>query len=144
MILIKGVNIATPISSKKLPITITIIKKNSFIFSPLEKIYANIIAGTNLQTRQVVSFAPDDQDEKITDVIHYQQAWFGTNNYYDYEFVLDSHQTQILVVTYNETTGEGKIYAKPFNVNSGLFSMTDQGETYDGFGEITAIAPVPR
>ena len=115
-----------------------------FYYATPEKIYANIIAGTNLQTRQVVSFAPDDQDEKITDVIHYQQAWFGTNNYYDYEFVLDSHQTQILVVTYNETTGEGKIYAKPFNVNSGLFSMTDQGETYDGFGEITAIAPVPR
>ena len=115
-----------------------------FYYATPEKIYANIIAGTNLQTRQVVSFAPDDQNEKITDVIHYQQAWFGTNNYYDYEFVLDSHQTHILIVTYNETTGEGKIYAKPFNVNSGLFSMTDQGETYGGFGEITAVTTVPR
>lgn len=116
-----------------------------FYYATQDKIYANIIAGTNVQTRQVISFSPDSPYEKITAITHYQQAWFGTHNYATYyDFVLNTHQTQMLICTYNETTGEGKIYAKPFNVNSGLFSMTDQGETYDGFGEITAITPVPR
>ena len=116
-----------------------------FYYATPDAVYANIIAGTNLQTRQITSFSPDSPDEKITAITHYQQAWFGTHNYAtDYDFVLDTHQTQMLIVTYNENTGEGKIYVKPFNLNSGLFSMTDQGETYDGFGEITAIAPVPR
>lgn len=118
-----------------------------FYYTTQDAVYTNIVAGSSVTTRKIANFTPEGPDEKITDIIHYQQAWFGmaqhsTSN--DYEFILDTHQTQMLIVTYNETTGEGKIYVKPFNVNSGLFSMTDQGEVYDGFGEITAITPTFR
>ena len=118
-----------------------------FYYVTPEAIYYNIVAGSSVTTRQIMTFAPDDPNEKITDIIHYQQAWYGMGGNTDsskYGFSLDTHQTQMLIVTYNETTGEGKIYAKPFNVNSGLFSMTDQGEVYDGFGEITANTPTFR
>ena len=44
---------------------------------------------------------------------------------------------------YNEKTGEGKIYLRPFNVSTGLFTSKNNG-TYGGFGEITAICPTFR
>lgn len=119
---------------------------NVFYYATPESVYANIITGDRITTRRV-SWTPDNTGEKITKIIHYQQAWYGTQNLDDnteYDFVLPTHQLQMLIVTYNESTGEGKIYLKPFNVNTGLFSMTDEGEVFEGFGEITAIASTPR
>ena len=116
-----------------------------FYYTTPENIYANVITGDRVTTRRV-PWTPDDPEEKITQIIHYQQAWYSTQGYgeNDYEFPLDTHRLQMLIVTYNESTGEGKIYLKPFNVNTGLFSMTDEGEVFEGFGEITAIASTPR
>ena len=119
---------------------------NLFYYATPDHIYANVVTGDRITTRQV-SWSPDSADEKITKIIHYQQAWYGTqllDTPSEYDFVLPTHQLQMLIVTYNESTGEGKIYLKPFNVNTGLFSMTDEGEVFDGFGEITAIASTPR
>ena len=49
----------------------------------------------------------------------------------------------MIITTYDETTGEGKIYLRPFNVSTGLFTMQSNG-TYGGFNEITAITPTLR
>lgn len=90
-----------------------------------------------------VSWAPDSDQESITMVKHYVQAWWGSMQYGSfnvYPFILPSHRTQMLIVTYNEATGEGKIYARPFNLATGMFTYKNGG-TFDGFGEITAIAP---
>ena len=50
---------------------------------------------------------------------------------------------QIVIFTYNEKTGEGKIYLRPFNVSTGLFTYKDNG-VYGGFGRITAAATTFR
>ena len=107
-------------------------------------IYATILAAGRVNTRKV-TWAPDSPDEKITSVRQYKQAWYGTHQYYpsDYEFLLDTHRLQLIITTYNETTGEGKIYLRPFNVSTGLFTAKNNG-TYGGFGEITAICPTFR
>ena len=47
------------------------------------------------------------------------------------------------VASYDETTGEGKIYLRPFNLSTGLFTMQNNG-VYDGFNEITALTTTLR
>ena len=49
----------------------------------------------------------------------------------------------MIITTYNDKTGEGKVYLRPFNVSTGLFTAKDNG-TYGGFGEITALCPTLR
>ena len=51
--------------------------------------------------------------------------------------------SQLMIFTYNESTGEGKIYLRPFNVSTGLFTYKDNG-VYGGFGRITAAASTFR
>lgn len=108
------------------------------------ELYATILAAGRVNTRKV-NWAPDSPDEKITSVKQYLQGWYGTHQYYlsDYEFLLDTHRLQLIITTYNEKTGEGKIYLRPFNVSTGLFTSKNNG-TYGGFGEITAICPTFR
>lgn len=47
----------------------------------------------------------------------------------------------MVIVTYNEKTGEGKFYLRPYNVSTGLFTYKDNG-SYGGFGKISSIAPL--
>lgn len=106
-----------------------------------ESIYATILAAGRVSTRKV-NWSPDSPDEKITGITQYKQAWYGVRSYSvnDYPFQLPTNRLQLIITTYNETTGEGKIYLRPFNVSTGLFTAQNNG-TYGGFGEITAICP---
>lgn len=103
------------------------------------KVYCVILSGGKASVHRL-SWSPDSHDERITSLKHYQQAWYGTRQYHpgSYEFILPSNRMQILITTYNEKTGEGKIYLKPFNVSTGMFQFKDNGE-FVGFGEITSI-----
>ena len=111
---------------------------NVFYYTTEESIYSNTIVGGNVVTKKV-NWKPDSPDEKITSIYHYQQAWYGTHQYSDeYEFVLPMHQLMMLMTTYNEKTGEGKIYPRMFNVTTGLFTFKTF-KPYDGFGKIQTM-----
>lgn len=107
-----------------------------------KKIYVVLMSGGKATTKEL-SWKPSSDDEKITDIFQYRQAWMGTHQYglTEYEFPLATNRLQMVIVTYNEKTGEGKFYLRPFNVSTGLFTFRDNG-SYGGFGEITAIAPL--
>lgn len=109
------------------------------------KVYSTVLSGGNATTR-TLSWTPDSPDEKVTMIRHYRQAWYGTHKYSssNYGFPISTHRLQIVVITYNEKTGEGKIYLKPFNVSTGMFSAFKDNGTYGGFNEITAIGTTLR
>ena len=116
-----------------------------FYFATPEHIYANLLVGNSINTR-LVPWEPESSDEKITKILQYHQAWYGTRQLGDsnYDFINDTHQMQLLIVTYNESTGEGKIYLREFILNTGYFSTAGDNGVFDGFGEITAITPTFR
>lgn len=107
-------------------------------------IYAILITGGKALTRKV-NFTPQTSGEKITKLVHYKQGWYGVsrNDLASYQFQLSTNRLQILVVTHDAATGEGKIYLRPFNVSTGLFTLKDNG-VLTGFGEITAVGPSMR
>ena len=117
---------------------------NAFYYATEKKIYTVIISG-GTATVKALSWQPETSGEKITSLCQFEQSWYGTshNSFNDYPFVLDTHRLQMVITTYNESTGEGKIYLRPFSPSTGLFTMKDNG-SYGGFGEITAIATTPR
>lgn len=124
---------------------------NVFYYATPDKIYSTIISGGAAATK-ALNFTTGNASEKITMVKQYLQGWYGSHQYgFDknddsryYQFQLDTNRAQILVVTYNETTGEGKIYMKPFNVSTGMFSAFKDNGVYGGFGEITALCGALR
>ena len=115
-----------------------------FYYYTDRNIYALIITGKSVTLRSV-AWTPESQNEKVTGLCQYQQGWYGTQQLseIDYPHKLDTHRLQMIITTYDETTGEGKIYLRPFNVSTGLFTMQSNG-TYGGFNEITAITPTLR
>jgi len=92
-----------------------------------------------------INWKPDNKNEVITGIKFYTQGWYGTHgfDYNTYTFPLATNRMQIMIFTYNESTGEGKIYLRPFNVSTGLFTFKDNG-VYGGFGRITAVASTFR
>lgn len=108
------------------------------------KIYSVIISGSTI-TVKALNWKPDNASERITGIQQFSQCWYavGQNSFVDYEFELGTHRKQVLITTYNEETGEGKIYLRPYNVSTGLFTFQDNG-SYGGFGEITAITTTLR
>ena len=92
-----------------------------------------------------ISWKPESKGEIVTGIKFYTQGWYGTHgfDYNSYTFPLPTNRMQLMIFTYNETTGEGKIYLKPFNVSTGLFTFRDNG-VYGGFGRITAVASTFR
>ena len=92
-----------------------------------------------------ISWAPENKAETITGIKFYTQGWYGSHgfDYNSYTFPLATNRMQIMIFTYNESTGEGKIYLRPFNVSTGLFTFKDNG-VYGGFGRITAAASTFR
>ena len=117
-----------------------------FYYATPDKIYSVLMTG-GTATVTALSWTPDSPGEKITYIKQYMQAWYGTHQYTlssdSYPFVLDTNRLQIMITTYNETTGEGKIYLRPFNVSTGRFTFKDNG-TFGGFGQITAIGTTFR
>ena len=101
-----------------------------------------IIAGKNV-TFRTLTWEPENKNEKITGLYHYQQAWYGTQGKSEDEHLIDTHRLQMIITTYDETTGDGRIYLRPFNVTTGLFTKENNG-VYEGFNEITAITPTLR
>jgi len=104
-----------------------------------------IMTGSGLTYRKV-AWAPESADEEITDIRQYMQGWYGTHQYFwgDYEFVLPTNRSQLMITTYNRKSGEGKIYLRGFNINTGLFTASGNNGVFSGFGEITAVAPTFR
>lgn len=121
-----------------------------FYYATANGIYANVISGSTLSTK-LLSWKPTNSTEKITMVSQYSQAWFGTHQYstnhdssYYYEFPLTYHRLQLIIVTYDEKSGEGKFYLRPFSVSTGMLSAFKNNGEYGGFGEITAINTTMR
>lgn len=108
------------------------------------KIYSLMLSGDVLVV-SALSWKPEDSDEAITSIEQYQQGWYGTQQIWwgDYEFPLSTNRMQVIITTYNATTGEGKIYLRPFNINTGKFTYSSNG-VYGGFGEITAVTATLR
>jgi hypothetical protein len=92
-----------------------------------------------------INWAPENKAETITGIKFYTQGWYGSHgfDYNTYTFPIATNRMQIIIFTYNESTGEGKIYLRPFNVSTGLFTFKDNG-VYGGFGRITAAASTFR
>ncbi|MCR5547618.1 MAG: hypothetical protein K6F25_02590 [Bacteroidales bacterium] len=92
-----------------------------------------------------INWAPENKAETITGIKFYTQGWYGSHgfDYNTYTFPIATNRMQIVIFTYNESTGEGKIYLRPFNVSTGLFTFKDNG-VYGGFGRITAAASTFR
>lgn len=121
-----------------------------FFFTDGSKIFTNIISGANLTTKEL-SWKPDSADEEVTMLRQYRQAWYGTSQYdpspnsaHPYRFILQYHRLQMVIVTHNRVTGEGKIYIRPFNVSTGMFLAFQNSGTYGGFDRITAICTTMR
>lgn len=116
-------------------------------FATKNKIYA-VVMSAGKATPRTLNWKPDTPSERITSIRQYHQAWYGTRNYSlsgetegGYPFPLETNRLQMIITTYNESSGEGKIYLRPFNLSTGLFTFKDNG-SYGGFGQITAIAPI--
>lgn len=109
-----------------------------------KKVYSVTIIGGTPAYREL-TWQPDDSGEIITGIKFYTQGWYGTHGFdlNTYDFPLSTNRMQIIICTYNESTGEGKIYLRPFNVSTGMFTFKDNG-VYGGFGRITATATTFR
>jgi len=117
---------------------------NVFFYVTPTKVYSSLLSSGQFNTK-ALSWSPDSKQEKITHIYHYKQGWYGTHQYDIYDFTLKSnHRLQMIITTYNESTGEGKVYIKPFNVSTGMFSAFKDGGTFGGFGEITSVTETMR
>ena len=116
-----------------------------FYYTTERDIYATIISGNTTVVRKL-SWKPDGEGERITDIRQYTQAWYGTCQLSapEYGYVLPTHRSLLIITTHNDSTGEGKIYLRGFNVSTGLFTFNGNYGTFGEFGEITAIASTLR
>lgn len=116
---------------------------NLFFYATEDKIYSSLLTSGNFTTK-ALSWKPDSAAEKITGIQQYLQGWYGNCKYDDkYKFILSTNRMQIIITTYNETTGEGKVYLRPFNVATGMFTYKDNG-SFGGFGRITSVTETMR
>lgn len=117
---------------------------NIIYYATPNKIHVLTLSGDVL-TSSTLSWTPDSSAEKITSIEQYTQGWYGTQQIWlnNYDFTLITNRMQIIITTYNESTGEGKIYLRPFNINTGKFTFSSNG-TFNGFGKITAVTPTLR
>ena len=118
---------------------------NLMYYATPDTIYAVLLMGSAPTVRKL-TWKPDTADERITRIRQYTQAWYGTHQYSesDYAYVLPTHRSQLIIVTQNDKTGEGKIYIRGYSVSTGLFTFTGDGGTFSGFGDITAICTTLR
>ena len=139
------VELDLPEVDKALGFTFCDNSKVFYYYTP-DAIYTTVVNGSAVSARKL-SFKPENAAEKITMVKHYTQAWWGAgqstvgdpSELYYYAFPISTNRMQIIVVTYNESTGEGKFYLKPYNVSTGMFSAFKDNGVYGGFGEISAV-----
>ena len=114
-------------------------------YATAHELYAVVISGNTALTRKL-SWKPESDGERITAIKQYTQAWYGTGQISpsSYGYVLPTHRSMLLITTYNNSTGEGKIYLRGFNVSTGMFTFNGNYGSFGGFGEIAAIAPTIR
>lgn len=117
---------------------------NIVYYATEDKIYVITVSGDRILV-SALSWEPEASGERITSIDQYVQAWYGTQQIgiNDYAFTLPANRMQLIITTYNDSTGEGKVYLRPFNINTGKFTFSSNG-TYSGFGRITAICPTLR
>lgn len=115
-----------------------------FYYATPDKIYSSLLTSGKFNTR-ALTWKPDSPAEKITGICQYLQGWYGNHDYdaATYDFVLNTNRLQMIITTYNASTGEGKVYLRPFNVATGMFTYKDNG-VFDGFGEITSVTSTMR
>lgn len=108
-----------------------------------DKVYPAIFAGNT--ARSGTAWNLPSTSEHITDIKMYQQAWYGNAGYSptSYGYIHAQNQRQLLVSTYNSSTGEGKIYIVPVTA-LGTGALGEASRILDGFGEITAIGTTLR
>ena len=113
-------------------------------YATASTVYAIVLSGGTATVRKL-SWQPDSASEGITSIKQYSQGWYGMQqlSMNAYEFAIPTHRLQIMITTWNPEEGEGKIYLRPFNVSTGLFTYKSNG-TYGGFGEISAVASTLR
>ncbi|MBQ0044702.1 MAG: hypothetical protein KBT05_06755 [Bacteroidales bacterium] len=119
-------------------------------YSVGSKLYS-IVVTSGTVTVKSLSWTPSTKGEKVTMLRQYSQAWFGTHQYptsssesNSYQFPLKYNRLQLVIVTYDESTGEGRFYLRPYNVTTGLLSAFVDNGVYGGFNEITAICTTMR
>lgn len=115
-----------------------------FYYATPQKVYSVVAAGSQTLTTEL-TWHPDRSSERITMVRQYVQGWMGISGYSEggYAMTIPTNQTQLIIVTYNPSSKEGKVYLRPFNVSTGAFTAKSNG-VYGGFGEITALASTVR
>ena len=112
-------------------------------YATQNRVYPVLISGTTAVTG--TPWELSSSGEVITAIKMYQQGWYGVgaNREDSYAFISPEHNRQLLVTTYNSSTGEGKIYVVPITaLGSGTLGATAQ--VFEGFGEITAIGATLR
>lgn len=112
-------------------------------YATQNRVYPVLISGTTAVTG--TPWELPSSGEVITAIKMYQQGWYGVgaNREDSYAFISPEHNRQLLVTTYNSSTGEGKIYVVPITaLGSGTLGATTQ--VFEGFGEITAIGATLR
>ena len=116
---------------------------NVMYYATEDKVYPALLAGNTAATG--TPWTLPASGEKITAIQMYQQGWYGVggNRLDTYAFVSAQHNKQLLVTTYNATTGEGKIYLLPITA-LGTGALGTASRVFEGFGEITAIGTTLR
>lgn len=119
--------------------------ENVLFYATEDKIYSLLLSGNNPQSMERYTVEPG---EKITSIMLWRMTGQGAIRFKDstteegyYEG--RSGNRMMIVATYNEATGEGKITAIPLiNVGSGTLE-TDKAfhKVYDGFGRIVCMTP---
>ena len=116
---------------------------NVMYYATENQVYPALLAGSSAATGTPWSLTTTG--EKITAIQMYQQGWYGVGgNLPDsYTFTSAQHNKQLLVTTYNASTGEGKIYLLPIT-SLGSGDLGAEVQVLGGFGEITAIGTTLR
>ncbi len=116
-------------------------------YSTPSAVYAiNTLSGSAVPQAEAKYSAP--AGEEITHIEIYRQSWHLKDRegfeYYYYENPIPEaplNNKALLVTTYNQSTGEGKVRILPMeNFGSGDLDSSDQ-LVFDGFGRILAVAP---
>lgn len=148
--------VAAPKTVYRLPANNTLDRAVSYVFCQNQnvmyyatstEIYAVILAGSVATIESRYSLDPLTRlGEQITGLSMYRQAWYlldeGTDDADGWPLVpIATNNLQLLMTTYNEGSGEGKVNTLPIlNLGIGTLDKANLKE-YKGFNRITCVAP---
>jgi hypothetical protein len=101
-------------------------------------VYSAFISGSSVSG--TARFTPPS-GEAVTGIELFREAWSmidADNDNGTYSSVSEN-ANQLLVVTYNSSTQEGKVYVLPITNLTGALSAASDAKTFTGFGKITAM-----